>query len=120
MDFLEFAKGAILLDKRNSFAQYSGDLSIVPEEMKAFYQEANPLDVEVGFVRFASAEELPGLQSEYSNLGSRFVFATSNGDPIFLYEGSVYTCPHGVKTPQYELLSKDFRSYLSALLEETI
>ena len=120
MEFLEFAKGAVLLDKRTSFAPYNGDLGIIPEEMKSFYQQTNPLDVEVGFVRFVPAEELAVLQSEYAYLGSRFVFATSNGDPIFLYEGSVYTCPHGVKTPQYELLSKDIKSYLSSLLEEAI
>lgn len=50
MEFSEFAKGAVFLDKRNSFAPYSGALSRIPEEMKAFYQETNPLDVEVGFV----------------------------------------------------------------------
>lgn len=118
MDFSEFAQNAVSLDKRNSFAHYNGDLSKIPEEMQAFYRETNPLDVEIGFVRFAPAEELANLQSEYAYIEAEFVFAISNGDPIFLKEGYVYTCPHGIKKPQYELLAKDIKSYLTSLIED--
>lgn len=120
MEFIDFAKNAVLLDKRNTFAKFNGDISLIPEEMKAFYQEVNPLDVEVGFVRFTRAEELADLQSEYAYLGTPFVFATSNGDPIFLKEGHVYTCPHGIKKPQHELLSEDIKSYLASLIEDAM
>lgn len=119
MEFLEFAKRAVILDKRNTFSQYSGDLSAIPEEMKDFYREVNPTDVEVGFVRFVAAEELANLQTEYAYLEAQFVFATSNGDPIFVKAGCVYTCPHGVKNPQYELLAPDIKAYLSSLIEES-
>lgn len=118
MEFMEFAKKAIILDKRNSFSRYSGDLSAIPEEMKDFYREVNPTDVEVGFVRFAAAEELTNLQAEYAYLEAQFVFATSNGDPVFIKAGCVYTYPHGVKDPPHELLAPDIKAYLSSLIEE--
>lgn len=88
--------------------------------MRAFHRETNPQDVEIGCVRFAPVEELANLQSEYAYIEAQFVFAISNGDPIFLKEGYVYTCPHGIKKPQYELLSKDIKSYLSALIDEAL
>jgi len=120
MEFQEFAKRAVLIDKRNAFSRYDGDLSKVPEEMVTFYRETNPSDVEVSFVRFVSAEGLANLQAEYAYLNVQFVFATSNGDPIFLHEGKIYTCPHGIKTPQHELLSENIKLYFSSLIEEAI
>lgn len=116
MNFLEFAEKAILYDKRNLFSKYEGKLDCIPDEMKNFYKESNPVDVEINSVRFIQANELYAIQSEYSYLNAQFVFATCNGDPIFLHDGCVYTAPHGVKTPIWELLSKNIETYLFSLL----
>lgn len=117
MSFSKFVERAIEQDKRNKFEKYDGDLDIVPDDLKGFYSEYNPMNVEVaseiGDVRFYSAEELAELQAMYAYLNAQFVFATSNGDPIFLNEGQVYTCPHGLKEPKWELLSPSIDSYLN-------
>lgn len=115
MDYSEFAKKAIMQDKRNVFSEYSGNLDAVPNVLKAFYKEHNPSDVEINYVHFSSAEELVTLQEEHSYLNAQFVFATCNGDPIFLHDGCVYTSPHGVKNPKWELLAKDIKAYFSSL-----
>ena len=65
-------------------------LSTCPEVLKEFYQQANPVDVEVTMdgnaVRFVPADELETIQSDYSMGKERFVFATCNGDPIYVYD----------------------------------
>ncbi len=118
MDYLEFAKKAIAQDKRNIFSEYDGNLDIVPDALKTFYKDTNPSDVEINCVRFSPAEKLAAMQMEYSYLNAQFVFATCNGDPIFLHDGYVYTAPHGVKNPKWELLAKDIKSYFSSLFLE--
>ena len=116
MDFSKFAEKVVLKDKRNIFSQYDGDLNKIPDDLKAFYRENNPTDVEVNDIRFFPVEKLSALQAEYSCLSAQFVFATCNGDPIFLHDGHVYTCPHGVKDMQWELLSADIASYFETLI----
>ena len=118
MEFSKFAEQAILRDERNVFAPYSGSLDGIPKELINFYREADPVDVEVDDVRFYPVEELEDLQAEYAYLNAQFVFATSNGDPIFLQDGCVYTAPHGVEEPTWELLAKDIGAYLSSLVLE--
>ncbi|GHV51349.1 hypothetical protein FACS1894216_05230 [Synergistales bacterium] len=108
MDFSRFVANVIGQDSRNRFEKYDGNLDIVPYEFKPFYREYNPVDVEVaseiGDVRFCPADDLAELQSEYAYLNAQFVFATTNGDPIFFHEGQIYTCPHGMKEPEWEIL----------------
>lgn len=115
MNYSEFAAEAVIQDQRNTFSGYEGNLDAVPEVMKAFYREFNPIDVEMSMVRFIPAEELADVQEEYSYLNVQFVFATCNGDPIFLQDSQIYTCPHGIGKPRWELLSGDIMSYLSSL-----
>ena len=115
MDYSKFVEKAVLKDKRNIFSRYDGSLDIIPDDLKEFYKKSNPLDVEINAVKFLPAEELIALQREYSYLSAQFVFATCNGDPIFLNDGCIYTCPHGVKNAQWELLSDNIMSYLESL-----
>ena len=116
MEFSEFVDKAILQDKRNIFSQYDGNLDEIPDELKAFYKDNNPTDVELNGVRFFAAEELSGVQEEYSYLNAQFIFATCNGDPIFLHDGHVYTAPHGVKNAEWELVKNNITSYLESLI----
>lgn len=118
MKYSEFVKKSVLYDARNSFAKYDGNLDCVPDVLKDFYKESNPLDVEIDCVRFLPAEKLDSLQVEYAFLKAQFVFATFNGDPIFLHDGSVYTAPHGVKNPKWELLADNIETYFESLLLE--
>lgn len=116
MEYSEFAKKVVLHDTRNRFAKFDGNLDCVPDVLKTFYKENNPLDVEINSVRFLPVEKLDSLQEEYAFLNAQFVFATCNGDPIFLHDGCVYTAPHGVKKPEWELLAKDIETYFESLL----
>ena len=118
MEYSEFVEKAVRQEKRNVFSVYEGSLEKIPDVMKCFYRDNNPLDVEINAVRFVPAEELSAIQEEYSCLHVPFVFATCNGDPVFMHNGNIYTCPHGIETPEWELLSEDIKSYLSFLLEE--
>ena len=115
MEFSKFVEKAILYDKRNTFSKYNGDLDGIPDVLKDLYRESNPIDVEFNNIRFFPVEELSDLQEEYSYLNAQFVFATCNGDPIFLHDGCVYTAPHGVKEPKWELLSKSVEAYFTEL-----
>lgn len=116
MNFSKFAKKVIYMDNRNVFSQFNGNLDEIPDELKTFYQNNNPIDVEVKGVHFISVEKLKYLQKEYFYLNAEFIFATCNGDPIFLHNGHIYTCPHGEKNVQWELLACDFESYLKSLI----
>ncbi len=118
MEYSEFARKAVLQDERNVFSAYEGSLEEIPDVLKTFYKENNPSDVEINAVRFFPAEELSGLQEEYSYLKAQFVFATCNGDPVFMHDGNIYTCPHGAEAPEWEPLAADFKGYLDWLLEE--
>jgi len=116
MTYLEFVEKAIAQDSRNVFAKYDGNLDVVPDTLRIFYKEKNPLDVEINFTRFISADKLAAIQTEYHYLNAQFVFATCNGDPVFLHDGCIYTVPHGIKEPKWELLAKDIETYYSTLL----
>lgn len=115
MEFSKFVEKAIRYDKRNTFSKYDGDLDRLPDVLKDLYRDNNPIDVEVNNVRFFPVEELKDLQAEYSYLNAQFVFATCNGDPIFLHDGCVYTAPHGVKEPKWERLSPTVEAYFTEL-----
>ena len=116
MEFSKFVEKAVLYDKRNIFSKYEGSLNGLPEVLQDFYRENNPIDVEVNNVRFYSVEDLVDLQAEYSYLNAQFVFATCNGDPIFIHDGHVYIAPHGVKFPRWEMLAPTVETYFGELI----
>lgn len=116
MGFEEFKAVAITQDSRNTFGKCEKVPSIVPDPLKTFYRDYNPVDVEINIdgvaVRFYPADDLEQLQNEYS-IPSAFVFATCNGDPIFISEGIVYSCPHGVSNPKWEIANNNLLQYFS-------
>ena len=121
MDYSIFAKKATAQDKRNIFKKFDGNIDIVPDEIKPFYRNFNPIDVEIDVdgvgVRFCSAEWLHNLQNDYAYLKAQFIFASCNSDPIFINNGQVYTCPHGAKEPEWEKLADNFEIYLTSLID---
>ena len=118
MNYSEFVKKAVLQDKRNVFSEYSGSLDFIPQELRGFYSLYNPDDVEVyingAVVKFAAADDLEEWNREYG-MDEGFVFAESNGDPIFIYRGEVCTCSHGVKTSSIEFLADSFDDFLNQI-----
>lgn len=121
MDYSFFVRKATSQDGRNIFKKYEGSLDAVPETLKPFYRDHNPVDVEIdtngATIHFYPVEELTSLQSDYSYLNAQLVFATCNGDPIFINEESVYTCPHGVVSPAWEKLSDSIEQYFLSLIQ---
>lgn len=107
MNFSGFEKYAMAQDSQNKFSHLNCIPDFVPRSLHSFYQNSNPIDVEVNMdeavVHFYPINELEELQSEYV-VPNGFVFATCNGDPIFLADGIVYTYPHGVEKPSWEQL----------------
>jgi hypothetical protein len=125
MDYLQFVDFANKQDSRNVFAEYKQNLDLsLPDKVKAFYKKFNPLDVEIDDsglgIRFFPVDDLPNLQRDYSYLKDAFIFATCNGDPIFLNNGRVFTCAHGVKESKPELLANSFDEYLSKLMNHGV
>lgn len=118
MDYSGFVSKAVEQDKQNKFAKYDGKLSFIPSEAREFYQKYDPIDVEVGLngssVRFYPISELIDLQKDYEYLHAQFVFATCNGDPIFLHQGKVYVCAHGVNDPKWEKLADNWEAFFSS------
>jgi len=123
MDYATFVAKAIAQDERNKFEPCSGNIDIVPDELKPFYRDYNPVDVELSVngvgIKLCPADELSELQKEYNYINAQFIFATCNGDPIFVNNGCVYTCAHGTQEPQYEKKAESFNEYLQALVDLT-
>ena len=119
MDYISFVNNAKEDDERNTFGRFAGDISFAPDELRPFYQSADPIDVEVGYngvsIRFCPAAELTGLQEEYASMNVGFVFATCNGDPIFLNAGKVYTSAHGAGESEWELMAESFDGFLDVI-----
>lgn len=115
MVYRDFIKRAIAEDSRNRFTE-GANVSIVPAQMIAFYQECNPSDVEInypnlGALCFCPIERLHTLQEEYDYSPDNFVFATCNGDPVFLKDGKVCISLHGVYRP--EQLADSFEKFIA-------
>ena len=116
----EFSQKAIIQDSRNRFDVFDGSLDCVPDEIKPFYLGFNPEDVELAWkgvsIRFFPARELEQIQEEYAYLNVKFVFASSNSDPVFIDHNGVYTCVHGTDNPTWEHLADTFEEFLSKLV----
>lgn len=116
MTIKEFVDKAQKQDGRNVFASYSGDLSNVPQELKEFYRDYNPVDVEVSIkdaaVRFFPVTQLDDAQKEYELGNSCFVFASSNGDPIYMENGKIASGVFGKNGFFPETLANAFSEYL--------
>lgn len=114
----DFIKKSILQDKRNIFGKASSDGSI-PNILKEFYKKANPVDVEItmggNVIRFVPVDELSDVQHNYKLGDERFVFATCNGDPIYVYMNKIYTCCHGINEIDDELVADNFSLFLDLI-----
>ena len=119
MKIEEFVAKAEKQDSRNAFEPFLGDVSFVPEDLREFYLLANPIDVEIstrkfGNVRFYPIEQIGNLNDEYSFMPKEsFIFATTNGDPIFVENSRYYTTYESCYQPEY--ISDSFEALLDVL-----
>lgn len=119
MKIQEFVFKAKKQDKRNIFEKTTKDVSNIPNVLRVFYREANPVDVEISMdgnsVKFYPLDELLLLQDDYKLNNDCFIFATCNSDPIFLKEGIVYSCYHGAKGTEKEFVADSFETFLDLI-----
>ena len=118
--FKEFAENH---EKKNIFGSFdlADEFPITSEQLKNFYKDYNPLDVEIdlgknGVLRFFSGEELMNIQQEYA-LDNYLVFAELEGDPVVIKDGSIYISVHGTGQFDFEMINDDFVSFLMELMD---
>lgn len=113
MKIEEFVNKAKKQDKRNAFSLFEGKLVNIPIEFSEFYKNYNPVDVEIrtkrfGNIWFCPVEKIYEIKSEYYFYpDSAFIFATSNGDPIFMENGKIYTSYESDYSPEFIANSLD-------------
>lgn len=120
MKIEEFVKNSLKQDSRNSF-EANGDVSeTIPEALKSFYMKADPVDVEVNMdgnpVHLFPHSELEDIQEEYHIGDNRFVFASCNGDPIYILDGkTVNTGYVGKGDIKDEKMADDLESFFDLI-----
>ncbi len=121
MDYTAFIEKATLQDERNCFSTVSeADVQFLPDPLKKFYLEANPVDVEIVLPNFTSIKLLPlhelvEVQEEYQAIEG-FVFATLEGDPVLLKDQKVFIAAHGSDEWIYEPLAESFDLYIEYMM----
>lgn len=119
MTIEEFVKKAKKQDSRNIFEPFGGDVSNIPSDIKEFYVKANPVDVEIstrkfGSIHFFPLEEIKDLKKDYSFMPEdSFIFASTNGDPIFIEKSHYYITYESQFKP--EALSNSFEGFLDII-----
>ncbi len=112
-----FVKKAKEQDDRNVFSSLK-EVKGVPSDLIDFYELINPVDVEVSInevdVLFFDYDNLVETQKMY-RIVDGFVFASCNGEPIYIKNGQIYTCVFGQKEIIEEKIANSFEDYLSMI-----
>lgn len=119
MTINEFVDKAKKQDCRNIFEKYDGDLSVIPKDLRSFYRNFNPIDVEVSMkeisVHFFPIDALDVLKTDYKLPDTCFVFASANGDPIYIEDGKIKSGVFGKKGFIPEILAESFLQYIEMI-----
>ena len=117
MNYDVIVKKMIDFDKRNKFKRTNNPNINLP----SFYHSYDPYDVEIDYdcmiIRFCQISKLESLNKEYGYLNVDLVFATNNGDPIFVGKGKIYTCEHGSNNPEFEKIANNFDEFLKKITD---
>lgn len=101
MDYYSFFEKLQKADSRVRFSEGINNKKCNNLEIPEFYRVVNPINVEFefndGVVKLASFEELSALNKEYQYIRDGCVFATCNGDPIYIRAGEIFTSVHGTR-----------------------
>lgn len=115
MKYNDFVQKALAFDSRNQFGK-SYDVSNIPEDLREFYSQCNPVDVEVEYndipMQFVAKYDLESIQKDYKLPNNAYCFATINGDPIFLMDGKIYRSLADKFMP--ELLANNFDTFIES------
>lgn len=112
----DFVSKAKRQDSRNVFEPYAGDMTSIPSAIAEFYIKANPVDVEIesrkfGIIHFYPTDKLEDLRKDYSFMPEdAFIFATNNGDPIFIQNARFFITYESRYKP--EQISESFGEFL--------
>ena len=116
MVFEHFVEQVCKSDARNKFATGTNSAGFLSD----FYRFYNPVDVEfasqIGVIRMFSIEEIQEETNCYAYIGADFVFATINGDPLFVKNKEVYVCDHGSDSPTFEKIASSFEEFLKIII----
>lgn len=120
--YITFRKKVKEQDERNEFGTEETVNQVeIPEVLQAFYKQANPLDVEVvqedlTAIKFYPLASLESLQAEYDFSPEKFIFATHEGDPVYVQGEKVYTEIHGSRDGKPKLIADSFTAYLNEII----
>lgn len=107
-------------DPRNIFEPCNTDLSFIPQRLRAFYKLYNPVDVEVVMadstsIRLCPVGYLKKLQLEYPIDRTAFIFATKEGDAIYLMPGGIYTRTHVSTVNKHTKIADSFDAFIEMI-----
>ena len=120
--FSILASAAIRQDNRNQIGPgilNSGTSAPMPAEISQSYWDVSParlfLRIENGLgLDIFPLKALNEMQLEY-RCNPHYVFASLEGDPITLFDGAVWTAPHGVSNYSYEKIADSLEDYWKEL-----
>lgn len=117
MDYQAFFRKLKMEDPRIEYEESDKGLSCGRLKIPQFYKTINPINVEFefndGIIRLEPFERLPDLNKGYAYTGADCVFATCNGDPVYLKNEKLYTCTHGSK----RVIEEEIASSVDSLFE---
>lgn len=98
MDYIEFFEKLKTKDSRIRYAIVNEQIT---DDIPDFYRTINPINVEFeyndGIVKLVPFDKLLSISKEYQYVEGGHIFATCNGEPIYMKNKRVYTCICGRK-----------------------
>ena len=94
----------------------------IPGDFVSLYLEYDPLDVELPYegnsLIMVPYQKLESYLNDYELDKKSLVFATCNGDPLFINDSKIYTFAHGIEKPTWELLNESAEQFFLAIINE--
>lgn len=116
----QFVSTLLSIDDRNVIEKVTNKIS--DSNIPQIYKEYDFIDVVVpcrfGELRFYPISKFDDLKKEYSYVENGCIFATNNGEPVFVKNNSVFTCIKGKEKLFIEELACSFEELLEMILDE--
>lgn len=117
MDYIAFFNKLKDVDPRIDFQMVENSKILDGGNIPAFYSVINPINVEFeyndGIIRLEPIENFDNLKKEYDYVQTDCIFASCNGEPIYLKDKKVFTCIRGSK----RIIEEEIASSINMLLE---
>ena len=117
MDYISFFNKLKDVDPRIAFQMVENSKILDGKNIPAFYSVINPINVEFeyndGIIRLEPIENFDNLKKEYDYVQTDCIFASCNGEPIYLKGKKVFTCIRGSK----RIIEEEIASSIDTLLE---